>query len=230
MKKLFLNGHNPENVILLEVEPEKQNTRIDFLATFLNTGVRPVCISKVKREGKHLYYELDGRRIDVHRIYNRVIFDEFQKRTDLHCEFNLTEEVDVEWAGHPNWFFRISKFTMPFLNNPFVPETKFLHELKSIPDDLENYVLKPLFSFSGAGVKFHVKKEDIDAVKDPENWILQEKVNYFPAIQTPDPNDPVKFEIRMMHTWAEDDKSPMLVNNLIRLSKGEMVGVKYNKD
>ena len=154
-----------------------------------------------------------------------------KQRTDITSEFDFRDDIDVEWAGHPNWFFKISKYTMPYIkDNPYIPDTRFLNTITSIPDDLENYVLKPLFSFSGAGVKFHVKKEDIDAVKDPENWILQEKVNYFPAIQTPDPNDPVKFEIRMMHTWAEDDKSPMLVNNLIRLSKGEMVGVKYNKD
>lgn len=228
MKKLLLNGHNPENVILLEVEPEKQNTRIDFLATFLNTGVRPVCISKVKREGKRLFYELEGKRIDVHRIYNRVIFDEFLKRTDLHCEFNLTEEVDVEWAGHPNWFFRISKFTMPFLNNPFVPETKFLHEIKAIPVDLENYVLKPLFSFSGSGVIFHVNKEDIDQIKDPENWILQRKVTYEPVLTAPDGN--VKTEIRMLYSWEEKDEDPQLIINMARLSKGEMIGVKYNKD
>lgn len=228
MTDLLLNGHNPENVILLEVEPEKQNTRIDFLATYKSTGIRPVCISKVIREGRNLYYKLDEKLIPIHRIYNRVIFDEFKQRTDLNCQFNLTEDVDVEWAGHPNWFFRISKFTMPFLKNPFVPETTFLHELKSIPADLENYVLKPLFSFSGTGVVFHVTKEAIENVKDPANWVLQRKVAYEPVLTAPDGN--VKTEIRMLYSWKENEESPKLIINMARLSKGEMIGVKYNKN
>ncbi|MBL0339648.1 MAG: hypothetical protein IPP71_01285 [Bacteroidetes bacterium] len=226
MCNLLLNGHHPDHVILLEVEPEKQNTRIDFLATFINTGIRPVCISKIKKEGRQLFYELNGKLTPVKRIYNRVIFDEFKQRKDLSCEFNLTEEVDVEWAGHPNWFFRISKFTMPFLKNPFVPETIFLHELSTIPLDLENYVLKPLFSFSGSGVVFHVTKEAITNVKDPENWILQRKVKYEPIIPSTDGN--VKTEIRMLYSWTAGEQDPKLIINMARLSKGEMIGVKFN--
>jgi hypothetical protein len=228
MRNLLLNGHDPKHVVLLEVEPEKQNTRIDFLATFRATGIQPVCISKVQREGRKLFYDFDGIKTEIRRIYNRVIFDEFMQRTDLPCQFHLTEEVDVEWAGHPNWFFRVSKFTMPFLKNPFVPETTFLHELKSIPADLENYVLKPLFSFSGSGVEFHVTRENIDRVKDPENWILQRKVKYEPVIEAPGGN--VKTEIRMLYSWHPADARPRLIINMARLSKGEMIGVKYNKD
>ncbi len=228
IRKLLLNNHHPENVILLEVEPENQNTRIDFLATYNNTGIRSVCISKIIRKGRNLFYESDGKVIPVYRIYNRLIFDEFIKRTDLQCQFNLTEEVDVEWAGHPNWFFRVSKFTMPYLKNQFVPETTFLHKLKSIPADLENYVLKPLFSFSGSGVVFHVTREDIDNVKDPENWILQRKVNYAPVIKSPEGN--VKTEIRMLYSWSPGSPKPELIINMARLSKGEMIGVKYNKN
>lgn len=228
MRSLLLNNHNRENVILLEVEPEKQNTRIDFIATFKNTGIRAVCISNIIREDRKLFYEHEGKKIPVHRIYNRLIFDEFIKRTDLVCQYNLTEDVDVEWAGHPNWFFRVSKFTMPFLNNPFVPETRFLHEVKSIPADLENYVLKPLFSFSGSGVVFNVTKSDIENVKDPENWILQRKVNYAPVIKSPDGD--VKTEIRMLYSWKPGSEKPELIINMARLSKGEMIGVKYNKN
>nr|HMT27726.1 hypothetical protein [Bacteroidia bacterium] len=226
IRHLLLNGHQAENVVLLEVEPEKQNTRIDFLATFNYTGIKPICISKVKREGRNLFYMDDDRKIPIKRIYNRVIFDEFKQRNDLKCEFNLTEDVDVEWAGHPNWFFRISKFTMPFLKNAFVPETRFLHEVKEVPVDLENYVLKPLFSFSGSGVLFHVTKEDIEKVKDPENWILQRKVKYEPIIPSTDGN--VKVEIRMLYSWTPGATDPKLIINMARLSKGEMIGVKYN--
>jgi hypothetical protein len=228
MRRLLLGDHSAEHVILLEVEPEKQNTRIDFLATQRATGIRSVCISKVIREGRKLFYIADGKKTEVKRIYNRVIFDEFLQRTDLECQYHLTEEVDVEWAGHPNWFFRISKFTMPFLDNPFVPSTKFLNEVKEIPSDLENYVLKPLFSFSGSGVVFNVTTDHILNVKDPENWILQRKVKYEPVIDAP--GGSVKTEIRMLYSWLPGDERPKLIINMARLSKGEMIGVKYNKN
>jgi hypothetical protein len=228
LKKLLLNGHNPENVILLEVEPETQTTRIDFLATEHATGIHSVCISKVIFKGKKLYYENSGRTIPIHRIYNRVIFDELIAREDLIRTFNLTEDVEVEWAGHPNWFFRISKFVLPFIHSEFVPQSTFVHELKSIPDDLEHYVLKPLYSFSGSGVKFHVEREDIESLSDPQNWILQRKVDYMPVVEAPDGK--VKAELRMMYSWDASDTRPKQLISMARLSRGEMIGVKYNKD
>jgi hypothetical protein len=228
MREALLGKHNAENVILLEVEPEKQNTRIDFAATYKHTGIRAVCISKVIKEAEKLYYIHDNRKIAINRIYNRVIFDELLKRTDLHCQFNLTDNADVEWAGHPNWFFRISKFTLPYLKNSFVPETSFLNDLNIIPDDLHNYVLKPLFSFSGTGVIYNVTVRDIQNIKDPQNWILQRKVNYEPVIEGPGGN--IKTEIRMLYGWQQNAPEPEFLITLARLSKGEMIGVKYNKD
>ncbi|HUM47098.1 MAG TPA: hypothetical protein PLD84_09225 [Chitinophagales bacterium] len=228
IREWILAGENPENVVLLEIEPEKQKTRVDFELTKKMLGIDYVCISKVIREGRNLFYEKEGRKIPVKRIYNRVIFDEFVKRADLKCQFNLTEDVDVSWTVHPNWFFRISKFSMPFINSPYVPKTQFLHEVKTIPSDLENYVLKPLFSFSGHGVIFDVKREDIEKIKDPENFILQKKVQYAPVIQSP--TGPVKAEIRLLYVWLPNEPAPLLTINLVRLSKGKMIGVDYNKD
>lgn len=231
IKKIIIGDSKPENVILLEIEPEKQNTAIDFYGCNKLLGIKVLDLSDLKKDGRQLYYIENGKEIGVEKIYNRVIFDELEKRKDIVSEFNFRDDVDVEWIGHPNWFFKISKYTMPFIrNNPYIPETRFLNTIENVPEDLENFVLKPLFSFSGEGVKFHVTREDIENVKDPENWILQEKVNYYPAIETPNPDEPVKFEIRMMHTWEQGAPAPLLVNNLIRLSKGDMIGVKYNKD
>jgi len=152
------------------------------------------------------------------------------KRTDLKLSFNLTEEVDVEWAGHPNWFFRISKYTMPMIRSRYIPECRFLSEYKSFPPDLENYVLKPLFSFSGTGVVFHVTAEDIQAipVDQRHEFMLQRKVSYLPVIQSPD--GMVKLEVRLLFIWEDGQPRPQLVTNLARLSRGEMIGVKYNKD
>jgi hypothetical protein len=172
----------------------------------------------------------NGVKTEIKRIYNRVIFDEFSRRTDLKCQFNLTEDIDVEWAGHPNWFFRVSKYVMPFLDSPYVPQSRFLSDVHEIPTDLENYVLKPLFSFSGTGVKFHVTRQDIDEIPAEERagFMLQRKVKYEPVLQAPD--GLVKVEVRLLYFWEPQNEKPELVVNLSRLSRGEMIGVKFNRD
>ncbi|MBC8112304.1 MAG: hypothetical protein H7Y04_14715 [Verrucomicrobia bacterium] len=229
LSKVILDGHEPENVILLEIEPHKQKTNIDFYLTQQYLGIAPVCISEITKEGKNLFYLKNGIKTPIHRIYNRIIFDELEKRTDLKLGFNLTDEINATWAGHPNWFFRISKFTLPFIKSEFVPETHFLHQLPELPIDLENYVLKPLYSFAGAGVKINIQRSDIEQLTDKENYILQRKVAYEPVIQATD-GGLVKTELRMLFAWHQDDEKPTLLTNLARLSRGIMIGVDFNKD
>jgi hypothetical protein len=220
---------DPKQVILLEIEPEKQATAIDFYATEALLGIKVLCISKLIKRGKQLFYVDDkGSEIQVLKIYNRIIFDELDQRPDLIRQFDFKDEVNIEWIGHPNWFFRISKYTMPLLKGDYVPKSYYLDKLETIPNDLENYVLKPLYSFAGAGVQIHVDKAMIDAVEDKSNYLLQEKVAYAPIIETMD--DPAKCEIRMMLLHNSKTNKTQIVSNLMRLSKGEMVGVKYNKD
>ncbi len=226
LKQVIIGKQQPENVILLEIEPWKQKTQIDFYVTRKYLGIEVVCLSEVIVEGRNLFYLKDGKKTAIKRIYNRVIFDELVQRDDLKRQFNLTEDVDVEWVAHPNWFFRISKYIMPYLKNKFVPETYFVNELTNIPNDLENWVLKPLFSFSGQGVIFDVKREDFDNLKDPENFILQRKVTYAPAVISP--TGEVKCEIRLLYLWDENEARPTLALNLGRMSKGKMIGVRYN--
>jgi hypothetical protein len=229
LREVIVGNCAPENVVLLEIEPEKQGTAIDFWACEKYLGVKMLCLTKLKKEGKNLFYFNEkNEKIAVKRIYNRVIFDELERRTDLEMEFNFTDDVNVEWVGHPNWFFRISKYTLPLFDSPYAPKSYFLSDLKEIPSDLENYVLKPLFSFAGMGVKINVTPADIEAIEDKENYILQKKVNYYPIIETP--SGPAKIEIRMMVVWRDGDEKPIVVNNICRMSKGEMVGVRYNKD
>ncbi|MNF22657.1 hypothetical protein D3C84_32170 [compost metagenome] len=229
LEAAICNNHPKEHVILLEIEPEKQNTKIDFYYCRRDIGIPIVCVTDIIKKGKQLFYKnSEGHEILVKRIYNRVIFDELDLRADLKLDFHFSDDLDVEWAGHPNWFFRISKFILPYLKGKYFIETTLLSELKEIPEDLENYVLKPLFSFSGSGVIFHVKKEDIEAVADKELYILQKKVNYIPIIQSPDGK--VKAEVRVLYVWNKGDASPTLLCNLARLSRGEMIGVKFNKD
>lgn len=227
--KVITNDHPKKNVILLEIEPEKQNTKIDFYYARRDLGIPVVCVTDLVKKGKQLFYKNEnGDDIQIKRIYNRVIFDELDLRTDLQMDFSFSDDLDVEWAGHPNWFFRISKFILPMLKGKYFIETTLLSDLKEIPEDLENYVLKPLFSFSGSGVIFHVKKEDIEAVKEKDLYILQKKVHYIPIVQSPDGK--VKAEVRILCVWPKNDAAPTLLCNLVRLSRGEMIGVKFNKD
>jgi len=219
----------PKQVILLEIEPDQQATAIDFYATEAQLGIKVLCITHLKKRGKTLYYlDESGKEVQVLKIYNRIIFDELDQRQDLKTEFNFKDEVDVEWIGHPNWFYRISKYTMPLLKGDYVPKSYYLDTLETIPSDLENYVLKPLYSFAGAGVQIHVTRDMIDAIKNKANYLLQEKVAYAPIIETMDV--PAKCEIRMMLLHNSKTNKTEIVSNLMRLSKGEMVGVKYNKD
>ncbi len=227
-KEIVVGDLNPENVILLEIYPEQQKTRIDFYCTEDVLGIKTVCLTKLIAEGNKLFYDNNGVKTPIKRIYNRLIFDDLQKQEGLENVIDLTKDYDVEWVPHPNWFYRISKFTLPFINNPHVPKTYFLNELKQVPADLENYVLKPLFSFAGMGVVIDVTQSDIDTVKDPENWILQRKVQYADVIETPDV--PAKAEIRLFYFWKDGWARPKAVHNLSRLSKGKMIGTRYNKD
>lgn len=230
LKEMLLGKYEKENVILLEVFPHEQKTRIDFYCTQELIGIKPVCLTELIKEGKDLFYLNDGVKTQVKRIYNRIIFDDLQKQTMEVQEKGkiLLEDLNVEWVPHPNWFYRISKYTLPFLHHPYVPKTWFLNEIKEIPNDLENYVLKPLFSFSGQGVVIDVTPADIANVTDPENWILQRKVKYADVIETPDV--PAKAEIRLFYFWKEGTPRPIATNNLSRLSKGKMIGVRYNFD
>ena len=234
LRRTVLADEAPENVILLEVEPWQQSTAVDFAITEQLVGIRAVDVAEVEKEGNQLFYQRDGVRTRIKRIYNRVIFDELQQRQDVldKMQFRFQDaDLDVKWAGHPNWFFRLSKYLMPHLRSEFVPASTLLSELRDVPADLENYVLKPLYSFSGAGVKFHVTRPDVDAVPAAErgHWMLQRKVQYVPAVRTVD-GDLVKAELRMLLLWPEPDTAPTLCLNLARLSKGEMIGVKFNKD
>ncbi len=231
LRKVIVGDSRPENVILLEIEPHKQNTQVDFWATERMLGIKVACLTELRVEGKDVFYlNEQGRKVQVERIYNRVIFDDLGKRTDLKREFFFENEYNIQWVGHPHWFARISKHTLPLFNSRFVPASFFLNELKEIPENLNDYVLKPLYSFSGQGVLIHPTKADIEAIPDDQlkNYILQKKVNYVPVIKTMD--EPAKLEVRMMGIWEDGEAKPQVVTNLIRLSKGEMIGVRYNKD
>jgi len=229
LKKTVIGPHQPEEVVLMDVNAPEQKTAVDFYITQNYIGIPVVSLSDLIEKDGNLFYQANGELKPIKRIYNRLIFDEIESDPNIFNKVvDIRKPLDVEWITHPNWFYRISKFTMPFLKGDYVPKTQFLSDVKDIPSDLENYVLKPLFSFAGQGVIIDVTKEDIDKIEYPENWILQQKVSYEPALQSPDGG--VKMEIRLLYLWPNGADRPTLAINLGRLSKGKMIGVRYNKD
>jgi hypothetical protein len=226
LRRAIVGAHDPENVILMEIHPQEQKTLPDFLLTEKMLGVRTVDIEAIKKQGSQLYYERNGGRVPIRRIYNRTIVDELQRKR-VKLGFDWRDDLDVEWAGHPNWYFRISKFSIPYLKHESVPKTWFLDRLERIPDDLQNYALKPLYSFAGLGVVIAPKKEDIEAIPAEKRaeYILQERLHFEPVIETPFGG--TKAEVRVMYVWQEELKA---VLTIIRMGRGLMMGVDHNKN
>jgi hypothetical protein len=229
LKKTILGPYQPDEVVLMDVNAPTQKTAVDFYITQGYIGTPVVSLADLIQEGNQLFYLQGEEKKRIRRIYNRLIFDEIDGDPDIFNRVvDIRQPLDVEWIAHPNWFYRISKFTMPFLEGDYIPKTQFLHEVKKLPEDLQNYVLKPLFSFAGQGVIIDIMDGDIEQIPDPQNWILQEKVSYEPVLESPDMG--VKVEIRLLYLWPDGDEKPTLAINLARLSKGKMIGVRYNKD
>jgi len=226
LRRTIIADSAPENVVLLEIEPEKQKTRIDFAATETLLGIRAVCVTKIKKRGRQLFYDRDGHEVRIERIYNRVIFDELIRRPDLNLPFRFQDDLDVTWVGHPNWYFRISKHSLPFLKTEHTSPTFFADEFPT-SEKISNYVLKPLYSFAGHGVDMEPTPQKIATLKNPHEWILQRKVDYAPFVATID-GQKSRAEIRMMFVWPDNHRDPTLVNNLVRMSQGEMMGVDFN--
>ena len=222
----LLNGHDPKHVVLMEIEPRRQKTWPDFVVTEQMWGVRAVDTSEIERDGRRLFYRRDGERTPIARIYNRVIPDELERK-NVPLPFDYRDDLDVEWAGHPSWYFQISKFSIPWLKHRSVPETTFLHKLDRLPADRERYLLKPLFSFAGGGIIFAPTDAQIAAIPDDQrpNYILQERIQFAPVIETPE--GPTQAEIRIMYVRSGSGFQPVLP--LIRMGRGKMMGVDHNK-
>ena len=222
----IVGDNDPHEVVLMEIEPRKQKTWPDFVVTEQLWGVRAVDVSEVHREGRRLYYHRDGKTTPIRRIYNRVIPDELERK-HIQLPFGYGDDLDVEWAGHPAWYFRISKFSIPFLRHACVPETHFLDGIESLPVDRDRYLLKPLFSFAGGGIIFAPTDAQIAAIpmRERKNYILQERIDFTPVIDTPE--GPAQTEIRIMYVRAGSELRPVLP--LLRMGRGKMMGVDHNK-
>jgi hypothetical protein len=228
LKRTIIADSLPESVVLLDIQPDKQKTRVDFAATESFLGIRPVCVTDIKKRGRQLFYDRDGHDVRIERIYNRVIFDELSQRRDLKLHFRFQDDLDVTWVGHPNWYFRISKHSLPFLKTKYTSPAFFVDEFP-VGEQIGEYVLKPLYSFAGHGVDIEPTREKIAGLQNPHQWILQRtdaNRSFLPTIA----GHTSKAEIRMMFVWPDQDRDPTLVNNLVRMSQGKMMGVDFNKN
>jgi len=226
LRRAIVGECEPENVVLLEIDPFQQKTLPDFLLTQRICQIPIVNAFDVIQEGKRLFYPRDGRRVPIRRIYNRVIFDELLRKGKA-LPFELRDELEVEWAGHPNWFFRISKLSIPFLRHRSVPKTWFLSDVDPLPEDLDGYVLKPLYSFAGLGVAIGPSRDQLAAIPPEKRaeYILQERLEFEPVIETP--CGPTKVEVRIMFFWLDELQNGP---TLLRMGRGQQMGVDYNRD
>ncbi|WP_419803863.1 hypothetical protein [Terriglobus sp.] len=234
LRDVIVGDHAPENVILLEVTPEQQKTLPDFHVHGDHLGIRTVDITAVRQRGRKLFYDRDGVETPVHRIYNRAIVDEMVRKS-VHPGFDLTGDLDVEWAGHPDWYFLISKFALPHLRHPFVPPAVFLSDWMDgrgrdrISEDRSQWVFKPLFSFAGKGIEFAPSDEALHSIPTAErgNYLLQQRVAFAPTVATP--FGMTQVEVRLMYVWP-DGGELQAIQTLTRLGRGAMMGVDHNRN
>ncbi len=233
LDRVVVGAHDPRTVVLLEVSPEKQKTRSDFRIMEQRLGITTVDIAKVLKQGSKLFYVEGGQPVPIERIYNRAIVDEIE-REGITPGFDHREDLDVEWAGHPNWYFRGSKFSLPFLKHPSVPRAVFLDEWfrgssHLLPAERDQILLKPLYSFAGKGIQFAPTEEDLRAIPEEQRhlYLLQERVNFEPVIETP--FGPTQAEVRIMYLWPDGGELEPVIS-LVRLGRGLMMGVDHNRN
>jgi hypothetical protein len=235
LRRVIVAGHDPKHVVLLEVEPETQKTLPDFRVYEDRLGIATVDIATVRQVGRELFYR-DGRGVWVRiaRIFNRAIVDEIERK-GIVLGFDPAGDLDVEWAGHPNWFFRISKFSLPYLSHRAVPAAVFLDDWfrgvgrERLPGTRSNVLLKPLYSFAGKGIQFAPTDAELEAIPEADRslYLLQERVHFEPVVETP--FGMTQAEIRVMYLWPDGGGMEPVIS-LVRMGRGLMMGVDHNRN
>lgn len=231
IRKAIVGPHKPENVALVEIDPWNQDTRMDFIATQNLLRIKVLDVTEIIKMGNKLYYiGDDGNAVQIDRIYNRMVPDELESRGIAEkMNFKFTDKLDVEWLADPVWVFRMSKAAVPYIDHELAPKAKLLSQIDKLPEDLGNYVLKPLFFHGGQGVKVDITKADIDAIPQSEKhgWMLMEKVTYARFMDTPDPALKTGAEVRVLYTWDENGLKPAIMMG--RATSAKLANLAYNK-
>src|SRR5690606_3265751 len=124
VRDFILAGHEARHVVLIEIDPWAQKTSMDFRATAKMFGVPTVAVDEVSKKGNKLYYtDASGEEVEIRRLYNRVIPDDFERMgLAKKTNFSFSDDLDVEWAEHPAWSFMVSKASIPHIDHPCVPK------------------------------------------------------------------------------------------------------------
>ena len=252
LRRTVVGGHDPKQVVLTEIDPLHQKTLPDFKATARQLGISVVDIASLEGVGNRLHYRDDrGHLAPIKRIYNRAIADELIARK-VRLPFDLTRPWDVEWAGHPNWFFLISKFSIPWLSrrakaDSVVPPACYLDEFlegegrreleaKGVPLPQASseavyteLLLKPLFGFAGKGIQFDPSQGQLEAIprESRRDYLVQQRMRFEPTIETP--HGMTQAEFRILYLWPDGGELTAALS-LVRLGRGKMMGVDHNKD
>ena len=258
LRETIVGRHDPSEVVLTEVDPENQKTLPDFRVTAHRLGIAVVDITRLEAVGRRLAYrDASGRQVLIRRIYNRAIADEMMAR-QIRPGVDLEAEWDVEWAGHPNWYFRVSKFALPWLSGTVsggdvkahacVPPAAFLDdflggagylalqqagvplpELTQSETVFEHLLLKPLYSFAGKGIVFSPTLAELQSISPKERrQYLVQQRMQFEPT-VETPAGRTQAEIRILYAWPEDGAMTAAIS-LVRLGRGRMMGVDHNRD
>ncbi len=229
IRNAVLGNHKAKHVALLDIEPQKETSLVDYNAFEQIIGIKALGIRDIVRKENKLYYHEGNDLIQIHRVYNRIIPEDFAaKNLREIAPFNFKEELDVEWLSHPHWDFLMSKATMPHLNHRSVPKTYYLNEIKELPKDIENYVLKPIFAYGGRGVKINITDKDITEIPTEERsgYVLMEKIRYCSFVENLT-GEKSKAEVRLMFTWSETGLTPAIM--MARVFRGEKSNTSSNQ-
>lgn len=225
----LIKGDNPNETILLELDPEIQKTCIDFYCTRDYLNIPIVNIRDIYfKEGKW-YYLSGGKESTFKRIYNRIVFDEIKENEAIvETYIQLANDSQLTWFTHPIHFFMYSKYALPYITHPKIPKTVFLDQVNIQKTDFTRKVIKPLFSFAGKGVMIEPTQESVQSITNKAQWICQEKIHYVQGILTP--KDPAKAELRIF--FLKDPKTNVFkaVFNLARLSKQALINTAQNSN
>src|ERR1700751_310216 len=94
LRRAIVGSQDPENVILMEIDPLHQKTLPDFLLTENMLGIKTICITEIKKEGTRLFYDSGHKRVPIRRIYNRAIVDELERK-GVRLGFDFRDDLDV---------------------------------------------------------------------------------------------------------------------------------------
>lgn len=153
----------PEEVILLDLDPPGQKTYPDFLVTKKTLGIDPVCPDHGRtRRPQTLPSDRRKTRSRAENLQPRSLRRTAEKKASR-CRFS-TPTTSTSRRSPSQLVLDLVEVHRAVSPSRSRAGNALLSDVVTPPEDLENYVLKPLFSFAGTGVKVDITRADLDAV------------------------------------------------------------------